>query len=82
MQPDAARTDMEPKPKRQTPFLLLVLLGFWVFSALPPVLPSSWHLSVQVAQVRVTFAKDAAPVRNRTPLVGIGQLLARLGLAS
>jgi hypothetical protein len=82
MQPDAVRTDMGPKSKSKMLPLLLIMLGCWAFSVLQPLVPSSsWLLSVEVAQVRVTFVREAAPVRNRTPLVEIGQLLAMLGLS-
>ncbi|WP_445193884.1 hypothetical protein ACT009_08410 [Sphingomonas sp. Tas61C01] len=78
----ATRTEMERPPISRTPLPLMLLLGCWLVSLYIPLAPArDWHLSVQVAQVHVSFGTAAAPVRNRTFLFEVGQSVIAFGLA-
>jgi hypothetical protein len=68
---------MEPNRSRSLT-LLIALLACSAFYAWQPVsTPSTWRLSVEVAQVRVSVGVDWT-VRNRTLLSEIVQFAARL----
>jgi hypothetical protein len=82
MEQDSTRTKMERPPISRTPLPLMLVLACWLVSLWSPLSPArDWHLSVQVAQVRVSFGTVTAPVRNRTFLFEVGQAVFAFGLA-
>ena len=80
MQLDTGRTEMERHPKRHAVLLAIVVFACCAICIWRSLIPSAgWYLSVQVAEVHVTFGTEAAPVRKRTPLSGSGQWLVQFG---
>ncbi|HEX8446748.1 MAG TPA: hypothetical protein VF649_09050 [Sphingomonas sp.] len=72
---------MEHTPRSTILLLVLTALACWAFSRWHAPLPSSgWHLSLQVARVRISVGTAVLPVRNRTLLFEIGQVATRLVL--
>ena len=82
MESNVTRIKMERPPISRPPMPLMLVLACWLVSLWFPLAPArDWHLSVQVAQVRVSFGMATAPVRNRTFLFELGQAVVAFGLA-
>lgn len=71
---------MDRTPRSHPALLVVIVLAGWALvHAVPSLWGPVWQLNVEVADVRVSIAIGAAPVRNRTDLFDIGQVMALLG---
>jgi hypothetical protein len=80
MDDDRERKVMDRTPRSHPVLLLVVILVGWALvRAVPSLWGPIWQLNVEIADVRVSIAIGAPPVRNRTALFDIGQIVTLIG---